>query len=332
LKIAANSVYGFSALQNIDIAKSIIAEARNLLHTTKSFVTTTYPHSRIVAGDTDSVMIAFGVGNDLAQAFQLGRDVITSLNSTLEQPLKLELETVYRPMLITCKKRYAGMKFTDPTSAGTLECKGMEIMRRDTPPFIRRAMEMFLHRIIVMRQKTEAYDYLKSVVADISNNRLDLSDYVVASTVRNLTTLQPHAVVAEKRRLRDPAQAPVSDDRVPYVIIEYDCVHNDDKKRPRWTSNRELAEHALKSMERNRSNTDIMDDNCTRSAMERKRNYRLREFAEDPEYVIANGLSINRQYYIDRFKMAIGRLFEEFDKERARVILEDIFTIQSKTP
>ena len=73
LKVSANSVYGFTGatvgqLPCIPIASSVTSYGRDLLLQTKAFVESHYTIERgfpadaeVVYGDTDSVMVKFGV-------------------------------------------------------------------------------------------------------------------------------------------------------------------------------------------------------------------------------------------------------------------------------
>lgn len=53
-----------------------------------------YPHnSKVIYGDTDSVMVKFGV-KTVKEAMELGREAAAYVSSHFEKPIKLEFEKV----------------------------------------------------------------------------------------------------------------------------------------------------------------------------------------------------------------------------------------------
>merc|ERR1719316_2457162 len=85
LKISANSVYGFTGatvgqLPCLEISSSVTAFGRQMIDQTKAMVEAKYTiqngyehDAQVVYGDTDSVMIKFGL-DDIAKAMELGKE------------------------------------------------------------------------------------------------------------------------------------------------------------------------------------------------------------------------------------------------------------------
>ena len=67
----------------------------------------------MIYGDTDSVMVNFGV-KDVARAMELGLEAATCISNTFREEVKLEFEKVYCPYLLIAKKRYAGLLYSVP--------------------------------------------------------------------------------------------------------------------------------------------------------------------------------------------------------------------------
>lgn len=69
-----------------------------------------------------------------------------------------------------------------------------------------------------------AVQYVKGVIADLLQNRMDLSLLVISKGLTqdadDYETKAAHVELAKKMRKRDPATAPQVGDRVPYVIIK----------------------------------------------------------------------------------------------------------------
>ena len=71
-----------------------------------------YPaNAEVVYGDTDSVMVKFGV-TTVEEAMELGRKAAVMVTETFIRPINLDFEKVYYPYLLINKKRYAGLYWT----------------------------------------------------------------------------------------------------------------------------------------------------------------------------------------------------------------------------
>lgn len=116
-KITMNSTYGFvgatkGMLPMVPIAASVTATGRNMIQQTKALAEKLVPGSRVIYGDTDSVMVIFNVGedkrHDLRAHFELAERVSKEISATFKAPNDLEFEKCYYPYLLFSKKRYAG--------------------------------------------------------------------------------------------------------------------------------------------------------------------------------------------------------------------------------
>jgi len=86
--------------------------------------------SEVIYGDTDSVMIKFGVDN-LADAMKLGKESSDFVSTHFKKPIKIEFEKIYFPYLLMKKKRYAGVIWTKLDKYDKIDTKGIENVRRD---------------------------------------------------------------------------------------------------------------------------------------------------------------------------------------------------------
>jgi DNA polymerase delta subunit 1 len=142
LKISANSVYGFTGatvgmLPCLPISASVTAYGRHMIADTKKAVETRftiangYPADAVVVyGDTDSVMVKFGV-RDVERSMKLGAEASREVTKLFPPPVKLEFEKVYFPFLLMNKKRYAGLYWSKPDAWDKMDTKGIETVRRD---------------------------------------------------------------------------------------------------------------------------------------------------------------------------------------------------------
>eukprot|EP00850_Spirogloea_muscicola_P023029 SM000324S12586 [mRNA] locus=s324:36384:42379:+ [translate_table: standard] len=235
LKISANSVYGFTGatvgqLPCLEISSSVTSYGREMIEQTKKVVESTYNiangysfEAEVVYGDTDSVMVQFGVPT-VKEAMDLGREAAEKISATFPKPIKLEFEKVYFPYLLISKKRYAGLLWTSPDTYSKMDTKGIETVRRDNCLLVKNVVTECLQMILVDRDIPGAVQYVKNVVADLLMNRLDLSLLVITKGLtksgEGYAVKSAHSELAERMRKRDAATAPTIGDRVPYVIIK----------------------------------------------------------------------------------------------------------------
>jgi DNA polymerase delta subunit 1 len=235
LKISANSVYGFTGatvgkLPCLEISGSVTAYGREMIATTKELVERQYTvengyahTATVIYGDTDSVMVRFGT-DDLAEAMRLGNEAAKFISTHFLDPIKLEFEKVYHPYLLINKKRYAGLLWTKTDQYDKMDTKGLETIRRDNCLMVSNVVRDCLHKLLIERDVPGAVATAKSVIANLLQNKLDLSLLVISKSLSKEASAydnkQAHVELAERMRKRDPATAPAMGDRVPYVIIK----------------------------------------------------------------------------------------------------------------
>ncbi|KAG1175920.1 hypothetical protein G6F70_003795 [Rhizopus microsporus] len=232
LKISANSVYGFTGatvgkLPCLQISSSVTAYGRAMILKTKEVVEehfskkNGYKHdAKVIYGDTDSVMIKFGVDN-LKEAMELGREGARIVTEKFIRPINLDFEKVYFPYLLISKKRYAGLYWTREDKYDKLDAKGIETVRRDNCRLVQNVIAKCLDKLLIQRDVEGAKAFVKQTIADLLQNKVDLSQLVITKALSksDYTNKQPHVELAERMRKRDPGSAPALGDRVAYVII-----------------------------------------------------------------------------------------------------------------
>lgn len=287
LKISANSVYGFTGAQVgqlpcLQISSSVTAYGRLMIEETKNEVESHYclkngypADSIVIYGDTDSVMIHFGV-EDLPTVMALGKEAAAHVTKKFIRPIKLEFEKVYFPYLLLNKKRYAGLLWTNPVKYDKIDMKGIESVRRDNCELVRETINTCLHKLLIERNLDGTVDYVKNVVSALLQNKIDLSLLVITkalgkkqkqegkSTKNTYQAKQAHVELAQKMQQRDAASAPNVGDRVAYVMIKG------------------------------------------------TKGQKAYELAEDPIYALKNDMPIDFDYYLEKqLKAPLMRLFED---------------------
>lgn len=235
LKVSANSVYGYTGATNgqmpcLEISASVTAFGRTMIEETKRQVEAHYTiqngyahDAHVVYGDTDSVMVKFGV-DTVADAMKYGEEAAEMVSKTFLRPIKLEFEKVYCPYLLMAKKRYAGLYWTNAEKYDKLDTKGIETVRRDNCALVRQVVDTVLNKILIDKSIPGATEYVQGVIGDLLQNKVDLSMLVISKSLgkganaEDYQAKQAHVELAERMRKRDPSTAPGSGDRVPYVI------------------------------------------------------------------------------------------------------------------
>lgn len=124
-----------------------------------------YEHdSEVIYGDTDSVMVKFGVPT-VSEAMEMGREAAEIISKKLFiDPIKLEFEKVYFPYLLINKKRYAGVYWTKPEKYDKIDTKGIENVRRDNCALIRNLINTVLKKILIDKDKEAACNLVRTAV------------------------------------------------------------------------------------------------------------------------------------------------------------------------
>ncbi|KAI5810896.1 DNA polymerase family B-domain-containing protein [Peziza echinospora] len=233
LKISANSVYGITGatvgkLPCLQIASSVTSYGRQMIEKTKEEVESRYTiangydhDAQVIYGDTDSVMVKFGP-QDLAAAMKLGQEAAEYVSTKFIKPIKLEFEKVYFPYLLINKKRYAGLYWTNPDKYDKMDSKGIETVRRDNCRLVQNVIDTVLRKILMDRDVEGAQSYVKDMIADLLQNKVDMSQLVITKALSkaDYTAKQAHVELAERMRKRDAGSAPTLGDRVAYVIVK----------------------------------------------------------------------------------------------------------------
>ena len=144
LKVVANSIYGFcgvaaGVMPLPHISETVTYLGRFLISMCAVAIPRRVPGCRLTYGDTDSVIVVSPTC-DVDEGWRLGLEAERYLNEDVlpsyGKALVMECEEVCSPSLFLAKKRYALRAFESPGGEGHVQVKGLEIVRRDTFPFL----------------------------------------------------------------------------------------------------------------------------------------------------------------------------------------------------
>jgi len=309
LKISANSVYGFTGAQNgqlpcLEISSSVTAYGRTMINKTKELVEAHYSQAngypvdaKVIYGDTDSVMIRFGV-DTLEKAMELGREASQFVTGQFIKPIKLEFEKVYFPFLLINKKRYAGLYWTKLDTWDKLDKKGIESVRRDNCMLVRRLIDTVLDKILIEKNVNDAVEYVKETISDLLQNKIDLSLLVITKSISKKIGEQENDGKDDKKDTKGKQGNKFG------------------KENPKQSSNvyKSKSAHvelAQKMQNREGGSAPTVGDRIAYVMVKGARGSRNYENSEDPIYVLENDLPIDFDYYLERqIKKPVIRIFE----------------------
>lgn len=235
LKISCNSIYGFTGTgakgkyPSRRISESVTATGRVMIQQTKAVAEgPEFPGSVVIYGDTDSVMTKFGLTEEerktdpLAACWAKGVKLAKVMSQTFGFAVELDMEKVYDGYLLLKKKRYAGLAVTCLGKPPKMDVKGIEMVRRDCAPFVKRCQEQSLRVLLYEKDVNQAKQIVGAAMDGLVNNTLPFEDYILTCEMKrsyasdNMLQVQ----VAKKMRERNPGSEPASGDRMQFVIIE----------------------------------------------------------------------------------------------------------------
>lgn len=249
LKVCANSVYGFTGAMNggklplLAISASVTSFGREMIEASKQMVEEEHEGAVVVYGDTDSIMVNFGV-KTVAEAMRLGKYFAKRITEQkFLQPIRLLFEKVYYPYLLINKKRYAALYWTDPEKWSHLDAKGLESVRRDNCMLLRLIMNRIMHSLFVDQKPLQAVEFVSNAISDLRAGNIDMSLLVITKQLSktDYKSAQVHLEVVNKMLKRDPGSAPQAGDRVPYVMT----------RGVKGVKSSNLGEHPMYALEHN---------------------------------------------------------------------------------
>ncbi|KAK9841868.1 hypothetical protein WJX81_008187 [Elliptochloris bilobata] len=233
LKLTANSMYGclgFAASRFFaqPLAELVTAQGREILQSTVDLVQGTVG-LEVIYGDTDSIMIATG-STDVTEVVALGARVKREVNKRYKL-LELEVDGIFRSMLLLKKKKYAAIKL-ERDAAGAMrevrEAKGLDMVRRDWSLLSKDCGNFALDAILSGRPREDVVDSihakLQEVREKLAAGAVPLGNFVITKQLTRRpeeypdAKSQPHVQVALRRKAQNRRDGTLPGETVPYII------------------------------------------------------------------------------------------------------------------
>ena len=207
---------------------------------------------KIIYGDTDSVMVNTMTQN-VKEAVEIGKKLKDAISKQYKL-LVMDIDGVFKSMLLLKKKKYACLKYippyTDPNKIER-ELKGVDLVRRDWSPLSKNTGLKILDVILSGKSKDEIimeiYDELKRVSEAIDSDKIEIKDYAITKQLAkniddyNDSKALPHVQVAKRLREQKKRNFQIHS-FIPYIICLYKEDENADNIQHR--SNKTIADRA----------------------------------------------------------------------------------------
>ncbi|KAG2444014.1 hypothetical protein HYH02_009213 [Chlamydomonas schloesseri] len=238
IKLTANSMYGClgfgaSRFYAQPLAELITAQGRSILSSTVDLVQGAIG-AEVIYGDTDSIMVATR-SDSVEEARALGARIKREVNKRYKL-LEIELDGVFKSILLLKKKKYAAVKL-EPNGQGGLaevmEQKGLDIVRRDWCPLSKDVGNFALAAVLSGRGREEVvgeiHAHLRQVAEKVRAGQIPMGKFIITKQLTKRpedypdAKNQPHVQVALRRRAAGKRDGVLPGETVPYII----CVERD---------------------------------------------------------------------------------------------------------
>lgn len=237
LKVTANSLYGFTGVSNgmlpcKPIAATVTNRGRELIELTQRLVIENVPETKMLYGDTDSVMFLLmtkfpTVEDAIRNAIQVGTNVGEWITERLQPPHNLEFEKVARRFALFGKKRYWMRAVTTADDMnGYLDIKGDETVRRDSCALM---VESGKRMQQLLMYQDDPHANILALLSEYANHMvhgtIDMSKLIISKSLNSTTKTLAQVHVATKIAARieqeqSQREPPRSGDRVDFVIMK----------------------------------------------------------------------------------------------------------------
>jgi DNA polymerase delta subunit 1 len=247
-KISMNSMYGFTGaskgmLPLVAIASTVTMRGRQMIEETKNYVEANFPGAKVRYGDTDSVMVEFDVqgrkGQDaIDYSWEQGELAAEQCTKLFKAPNDLELEKVYCPYFLYSKKRYAAKMYEkkgDAVIFKKIDVKGLQVVRRDSCPFVRETLRKLLDMILDSSDPRPVIDAARESARNLMNGKVPIEKLLMSKQLGSSYKVpMAHVSVRNKIRARAPGSEPQQGDRVSFVIANGPGKMHEKAEDPSW--------------------------------------------------------------------------------------------------
>jgi DNA polymerase I len=225
-KVLANSMYGILAAPFMRYYDPDCGEA--VTKTAKSFIKMVIDVAgkrgiKAIYSDTDSIYLC----TTAEKAIVFSQIMETILSKYVEASggnpgfLKLDLDTEYSKIIFVAKKRYAGLR-----KSGTLDIKGLELVRSDGCKYAREMQRRILHCLLLGYGKEKTVLRILREWKDnfFGRKGIEIEDIVLSNSLakpmKDYKVLPPHVMIA--KQMIDRGLEVYQGMKIPYYLVGKD--------------------------------------------------------------------------------------------------------------
>jgi DNA polymerase elongation subunit (family B) len=188
----------------------------------------------LVVHNTDSLFVQFNpknpeTGEDIPAGrearhavFELTEEAGNFITKTLKPPHDFEFDKAFDPIMIFSKKRYTGHMYEVNPDEYVQKSMGIVMKRRDNAPVLKLIYGGALRKMICDNDVVSATEFVRQSLSDLIDGKVPWSQLTITKSLRaeyaNPLSIA-HKVLANRIAARDPGNAPVAGDRIPFMYV-----------------------------------------------------------------------------------------------------------------
>lgn len=335
IKVSCNSVYGFAAAQmlpNVDIAACVTSIGRSMILLTKHLLHKHYT-CKVVYGDTDSNYCTFYApddweGSDEQYNWYISPIAAEHVTKEIDHYLYhkgincLEHEATKSPMIFYSKKRYLGLSKESLDGPAKISMMGLQAVRRDACDLLKDMSRQVIDMLVKQDFNLDAIvEYVKEQITMLFNHEIPLEKLVLSKSLNRAKKCENmrdarngskglvqctdnQAWQIKRGQMKATKTRPADDDAIDMCVCDRcmrECYPESAGYTVDRTTIRKQPHVYLAEVLKGRDGAEApgTGSRVPYVLVERPEARMQYERAEDPEYVVENGLRYDPMYYLN---------------------------------